>query len=217
MRARETKEKPHLYRHLDFFERLIIHNLNLDGYSLRKIAKTINRAPSTVSRELRRNKAGDKYLPEIAESLYTARKRLYAICFRRPARRGWRYVPGERFPRNQIAWLSDLSKYMRLGKKTLPKRYKEKAPALYAHWSQKPYNFSDLPYYEWILTLEDKSGKHRKTVDKTAVAEKTKQKTPPKTNIIKKIPENFPVQTGHALSHTPKRASFSTPLWKNVA
>ncbi|BDD10983.1 hypothetical protein FUAX_34150 [Fulvitalea axinellae] len=217
MRATESKEKPHLYRHLSVLERRIIHNLKLDGYSLRKIATTLGRSPSTVSRELRRNKTFGEYFPGLADDLYTARKRLYAICFRRPARRGWRYVPGERHPRNEIAWLSDLGRYRRLGRKFLPKRWREKAPSIYPQWKLKPYNFSDLPYYEWMLTLEEKVAKHAKAVDKLAESVDKKQKFLPKTDTFKKLSPLLRLPSRRGDSGDEKIRRFSTSLWKTVA
>ena len=44
------------YKHLAQEERFLIQNLFQEGCSLRKIAKQLGRSPSTVSREVKRNK-----------------------------------------------------------------------------------------------------------------------------------------------------------------
>ncbi|CAK1229503.1 IS30 family (Tra8) [Fructobacillus fructosus] len=62
--------------HLTSFERGRIELLHHQGRSLREIAKTIHRSPSTISRELRRGRVDDGYQAEKAQALYhTKRKR----------------------------------------------------------------------------------------------------------------------------------------------
>lgn len=65
------------YTHLTIEERTCIHQLWLSKVSIRQIARVINRSPSTVSRELRRNECGRryKYLPHIAERKYQKRRK----------------------------------------------------------------------------------------------------------------------------------------------
>ena len=43
------------YKHLTINERVVISQLKSSGYSIRKIAKFLDRSPSTISRELKRN------------------------------------------------------------------------------------------------------------------------------------------------------------------
>lgn len=64
------------YNHLTIEERTCIYQLRLSGVSIRQIAKAINRSPSTVSRELKRNYCGTKYkyLPHIAQNKYVDRR-----------------------------------------------------------------------------------------------------------------------------------------------
>ncbi|TLM98637.1 MAG: IS30 family transposase [Actinobacteria bacterium] len=73
-------------------ERYAINVLRRQRYSIRAIAREIGRAPSTVSRELRRNlRPTGRYVPDIAHSYATARRRRS----RRNARIGpetWRVV-----------------------------------------------------------------------------------------------------------------------------
>jgi len=65
------------YTHLTIEERTCIYQLWLSGVSIRQIAKAINRTPSTISRELKRNNCGYryKYLPHIAEKKYQKRRK----------------------------------------------------------------------------------------------------------------------------------------------
>jgi IS30 family transposase len=57
-------------------ERYAINALRKQRYSIRAIAREIGRAPSTISRELRRNlRPTGRYVPDIAHSYATARRR----------------------------------------------------------------------------------------------------------------------------------------------
>lgn len=51
------------YKHLNINERIIIAQLKLSGLSIREIAHQLDRNPSTISRELKRNsyKTGSGY------------------------------------------------------------------------------------------------------------------------------------------------------------
>lgn len=57
------------YNHLTIEERSVIYTLQKDGRSIRFIASSINRSPSTVSRELKHNYCGTRYiyLPHVAQ------------------------------------------------------------------------------------------------------------------------------------------------------
>ena len=64
------------YSHIELNERCEIYRLHADGISRRRIAATLGRSPSTISRELRRNalpKSG--YKPASADRIAMARKR----------------------------------------------------------------------------------------------------------------------------------------------
>lgn len=65
------------YNHLTIDERSVIYALKKDGRSIRFIASSINRSPSTISRELKRNFCGYqyKYLPHNAQKRYEKRRK----------------------------------------------------------------------------------------------------------------------------------------------
>jgi IS30 family transposase len=67
------------YNHLSSEERDKIAILRVQGYSLDKIAKMINRNKSTISRELERNSSSSYgvYLPHKANQRIKSRKQLY--------------------------------------------------------------------------------------------------------------------------------------------
>ncbi|CDG19508.1 protein of unknown function [Xenorhabdus doucetiae] len=55
------------YTQLTETERYQIFGLKEAGFTQRFIATSLNRAPSTISRELRRNREAEKYEPEQAQ------------------------------------------------------------------------------------------------------------------------------------------------------
>ena len=61
--------------HLTATERESILCLRAQGYGIRKIAGTLNRSPSTVSRELRRNLVKGAYSAHEADKLYRLRRK----------------------------------------------------------------------------------------------------------------------------------------------
>lgn len=79
------------YKHLNQKEREIISQMKFAGYSLTKIAEHLRRAPSTISRELKRNRypTNGRYIAYHAGPMYRGR--------RSRARRGSRY--------GQLQWL----------------------------------------------------------------------------------------------------------------
>lgn len=65
----------HGYRQLSLDERIEIAALQAQGGSLRQIARRLDRAPSTISRELKRNKAPTRtYRPRLAQERTAARR-----------------------------------------------------------------------------------------------------------------------------------------------
>ena len=63
-----------LYKHLTIDEREQIFLLFHQGLSIRSIAKTVKRSPSTISRELARNQGQLNYSPSAAQENYAKRK-----------------------------------------------------------------------------------------------------------------------------------------------
>lgn len=59
---------------LNLHERYRIHALHEACFSIRTIASLLERAPSTISRELRRNRSGRRYQPEAAHQLTRLRR-----------------------------------------------------------------------------------------------------------------------------------------------
>ena len=59
---------------LNLHERYRIHALSEAGHSVRTVAIWLDRSPSTISRELRRNRTGQCYQPEAAHHLACARR-----------------------------------------------------------------------------------------------------------------------------------------------
>lgn len=62
------------YSHLTTFERARIETLRANGLSIRAISNVLNRSPSTISRELKRNGKMDKYEAENAQAQYKQRR-----------------------------------------------------------------------------------------------------------------------------------------------
>jgi len=84
--------KRNKYRHLSYREREMIASMRLLRYSLRKIAKALDRHPSTVSREIRRNAyvTDGYYRTRFAQENYNAR--------RSNARKGTQYTRDQWHP-----------------------------------------------------------------------------------------------------------------------
>ena len=62
------------YKHININERCCIANFLDLGWSIRKIAKHLNRNASTISREIKRNSVNGKYLAHIANEKYINNK-----------------------------------------------------------------------------------------------------------------------------------------------
>lgn len=63
------------YHHLTRSERSVIQSLSREGFSNRKIARILKRDPSTIGRELSRNKYEGSYEPYLANWLATSRRK----------------------------------------------------------------------------------------------------------------------------------------------
>ncbi|OLG91676.1 hypothetical protein IXO367_04450, partial [Xanthomonas oryzae pv. oryzae] len=67
-------ELPMSSSRLDLSERYRLHALYETGMSMRAIADAVARAPSTISRELRRNRHAAKYRPDHAQRISEHRR-----------------------------------------------------------------------------------------------------------------------------------------------
>ncbi len=63
------------YMQLTEIERYQIFSLKEAGFTRRLIATSLNRAPSTISRELKRNRKAQKYYPKQAQLKASERRR----------------------------------------------------------------------------------------------------------------------------------------------
>src|ERR1035437_4520884 len=80
------------YRHLIQEERYQISALHEAGFSQQAIAAKLSRAPSTVSRELSRNRLAGSYQPQVAVVLAKVRRRLSANNARRVSAEAWSFA-----------------------------------------------------------------------------------------------------------------------------
>lgn len=70
------------YKHLTIEEREKLYLMKNQGFSIRKIAAALNRSPSTISREIERNKVFHRpYSPSVAQTRYRNRRKR---CGKRP-------------------------------------------------------------------------------------------------------------------------------------
>ena len=67
------------YKHITINERCCIANFLELGWSIRKIAKHLNRNASTISRKIRKNSINGKYLAHIANETYINNKMNYVV------------------------------------------------------------------------------------------------------------------------------------------
>lgn len=89
------------YKHFTLDERKNLQKLLSEGLSMRKIAEILERSPSTISREIKRNRA--KYKPERsdnpywynywrAQTLYICRRRLNKLRAFQPYTEEWNFI-----------------------------------------------------------------------------------------------------------------------------
>ena len=130
------------YTHFTLEERKYLQQLLSEGYSFRKIAAILERSPSTISREVRRNKA--KYRPHgktdnkywynhwRAQNLYICRRREQVRAALQPGTVQWDYIvnnlqvfwtPEEianrwnkDYPQKKPLCVSTIYRYIKLGK-----------------------------------------------------------------------------------------------------
>lgn len=80
------------YTHLTLDERIFLHDSLKKGLSLRKIAEYMDRSPSTLSREIRRNKSKRGYRAKKADSLARERRSSQRIKALPPNSTEYQYV-----------------------------------------------------------------------------------------------------------------------------
>jgi len=130
------------YTHFTLEERKYLQQLLSEGYSFRKIASILERSPSSISREVRRNKA--KYKPHHkidnrywynhwrAQNRYTRRRREQNRQVLKPGTLEWEYIVSrlqlfwspeaicgrwhKEFPERKTLSVSTIYRYIRLGK-----------------------------------------------------------------------------------------------------
>ena len=130
------------YTHFTLEERKYLQQLLSEGYSFRKIAKILERSPSTISREVNRNKA--KYRPHRkpdnkywynhwhAYKCYIRRRREQVRAALPPETKEWNYIVeglkqywspeticgrwNEEFPERKPLCVSTIYRYIKLGK-----------------------------------------------------------------------------------------------------
>ena len=130
------------YTHFTLEERKYLQQLLSEGYSFRKIAEILERSPSSISREVNRNKA--KYKPHRktdnkywynhwrANNLYIRRRREQVRAALHPETKEWDYIVDglkqywspeticgrwhEEFPERKPLCVSTIYRYIKLGK-----------------------------------------------------------------------------------------------------
>ena len=82
-----------LYTHFTLEEREYLHKKLMEHWSIRAIAESMGRSPSSVSREIRRNKSTDgRYRPYRADSYARTRRRKCRYKRLVPGSKAWCYV-----------------------------------------------------------------------------------------------------------------------------
>lgn len=87
-----------LYTHFTLEEREYLHKKKMEHWSIRAIAESMGRSPSSVSRELKRNKSTDgRYRPYRADSYARTRRRQCRYKRLVPGTDAWMYVVDKLF------------------------------------------------------------------------------------------------------------------------
>lgn len=80
------------YKHFTLEERKVLYELLKEGNSIRKIAEYLDRSPSSVSRELKRNRGKRGYYPGKAHSIAQERRSVRSCYALRPGSIEYTYV-----------------------------------------------------------------------------------------------------------------------------
>src|ERR1035437_4351034 len=116
------------YRHLIQEERYQISALHEAGFSQQAIAAKLSRAPSTVSRELSRNRLAGSYQPQVAVVLAKVRRRPSANNARRVSAEAWSFAQqklAETWSPQQIAGHQRAEQLPRISHETIYQRIYE--------------------------------------------------------------------------------------------
>lgn len=81
-----------MYTHFTLTERIFLYDNKKNGLSIRRIAEMMGRSPSSVSRELKRNRCRNGYRPLKAESLAKARRRNRSVRALKAGSAEYKYV-----------------------------------------------------------------------------------------------------------------------------
>lgn len=81
-----------LYNHFTLEERIFLYDSLKQGLSIRRIAELLGRSPSTISRELKRNKSKRGYRAKKADLMAKARRSNASVRVLKPDSPAYRYV-----------------------------------------------------------------------------------------------------------------------------
>ena len=119
------------FKNISSVERLEISILKSKGYSIRSIAKKMERSPNTISYELRKNKTNGRYIPKKANDKSRLRKRMRKLQWMK------------------IEEISELKKYIIEG---LQKKWNPDEISGRMRLEKKPWYVSKNSIYRWLYT-----------------------------------------------------------------
>lgn len=110
--------------HLTFDERIVICQMRFDGETQKEIARALGRSPSTICRELKRNRVrGESYLPHKANQAARERQRRPSVISKLAEPRLYQAVTDklkENYSPEQISgWLARETKDLRISHQTI--------------------------------------------------------------------------------------------------
>jgi IS30 family transposase len=120
------------WKNISSAERMEIGILRSRGYTIREVAKEMERSPNTISYELRRNKTGDEYSPKKAQDKSRLRKRM------------------RRFQWMKIEENVELRKYIIAG---LEKKWNPDEISGRMKLERQPWRISKNSIYRWLYSV----------------------------------------------------------------
>ncbi|BDD07713.1 hypothetical protein FUAX_01450 [Fulvitalea axinellae] len=176
------------YFQLTLWHRRVISAMRAEGASVRETARTLRCAPSTVSRELERNRLGGMYDPHTAQRLAEARKRLGGTFRPGRYRSVWerlrsRTVQYRIMPRTHVAWFSDTKTYRRIrsGKASFFSMRRPRSLSLF-RLADKPRHYRQMTALGLLLLEWYRERRARRTKVKTASIAKFSETSSPVNN-----------------------------------